>query len=101
MLIRWKAAVVKEEGARGKHTQTHPHRPADITHGRHTYAPKERAHLFLRESREKMQPSRLCKIILVPLSIVTRAGNAKKIYITYMVKERIRISVEFCLRKDG
>lgn len=70
MLIRWKAAVVKEEGARGKHTDA-PTPAGGYTHGRHTYAPKERAHLFLRESREKMQPNRLCKIILVPLSIVS------------------------------
>lgn len=53
MLIRWKAAAVaKEEGARGKHTQTHPHRPPDTTHTHIRAAdgtpmpPKERAHLF-------------------------------------------------------
>lgn len=61
-----------EGGRSARETHTDAPTPAGgYTYERHTYAPKERAHLFLRESREKMQSNRLCKIILVPLSIVS------------------------------
>lgn len=86
MLIRWKAAVVKEEGARGKHTQTHPHRPAVLhTRAAHLCSQGTRPLIFERISGKNAAESIMQNYTGTPIDCVTLIMRKKCMY---MVKER-------------